>query len=368
SGSISLALSLLFAWLSYRLIARPMQVLAQTTMALADGNLDVDVPNTQRGDEIGAVSSALLVFRNNLLESRKAEERARQSEAKQAERRREEMHALADEFEANVKRLVTDVTAAVTALNDSSEKLSTVAEKTTEQVMAVQEASESAAESVNTVAGATEELSSSVREVATQAGTSSELVDEAAADADRTNEDMAKMSDAVAQITEVTTLIQEIAEQTNLLALNATIEAARAGEAGKGFAVVASEVKELASQTGKATEQIDRQVQEIQATAVNSLQGVEKIAAHLGNITEAATAVAATAGQQGAATSDIASSANLASEGTGRVTEAIDGIRHAASETSSVSAEFRESAAQLREQASDLNDSVDAFIEKVRAA
>ena len=368
SGGVSLALTLLFAWLSYRMISRPTQTLAQTTMALADGNLDVDVPNTGRGDEIGAVSSALLVFRNNLLEARKTEERSRESEAAQAKRRREEMNALADEFEANVKRLVTDVATAVGALSDSSQKLSEVADETTKQVEVVQEASKSAAASVNTVASATEELSSSVGEVANQAGTSSKLVAAAADSADRTNADMAKLSQAIAQISEVTTLIQDIAEQTNLLALNATIEAARAGEAGKGFAVVASEVKELASQTGKATERIDQQVQEIQETATQSLEGVQKIAEHLSNMTDAASAVAATAEQQGAATSDIASSAGLASQGTGQVTDSIDSIRGAATQTSQVSDEFRTAAQQLREQAGDLNRSVDAFIDKVRAA
>ena len=368
SGGVSLALTLLFAWLSYRMISRPTQTLAQTTMALADGNLDVDVPNTGRGDEIGAVSSALLVFRNNLLEARKTEERSRESEAAQAKRRREEMNGLADEFEANVKRLVTDVATAVGALSDSSQKLSEVADETTKQVEVVQEASKSAAASVNTVASATEELSSSVGEVANQAGTSSKLVAAAADSADRTNADMAKLSQAIAQISEVTTLIQDIAEQTNLLALNATIEAARAGEAGKGFAVVASEVKELASQTGKATERIDQQVQEIQETATQSLEGVQKIAEHLSNMTDAASAVAATAEQQGAATSDIASSAGLASQGTGQVTDSIDSIRGAATQTSQVSDEFRTAAQQLREQAGDLNRSVDAFIDKVRAA
>ena len=75
---------------------------------------------------------------------------------------------------------------------------------------------------------------------------------------------MRTLSAASADIGKVVQLIQAIAEQTNLLALNATIEAARAGEAGKGFAVVASEVKQLATQTSKATEEISGRIHAVQ--------------------------------------------------------------------------------------------------------
>src|SRR5690606_23140721 len=112
--------------------------------------------------------------------------------------------------------------------------------------------------------------------------------------------------EAAQKIGEVVELISTIAEQTNLLALNATIEAARAGEAGKGFAVVASEVKGLAGQTAKATEEIAAQIRAVQAVSAEAADAIRGIGDTIARINDTAAAIAAAVEQQGAATSEIA--------------------------------------------------------------
>jgi methyl-accepting chemotaxis protein len=105
------------------------------------------------------------------------------------------------------------------------------------------------------VAAGAEELAASVGEISRQAADALAISQQAVTQANETGTIVAGLATAAQKIGDVVKLINSIAEQTNLLALNATIEAARAGEAGRGFAVVASEVKSLASQTAKATNQ-----------------------------------------------------------------------------------------------------------------
>nr|WP_269204206.1 GAF domain-containing protein [Motilibacter rhizosphaerae] len=130
-----------------------------------------------------------------------------------------------------------------------------------------------------------------------------------AADAVRLSEDanstVGRLSASSVQIGNVVKVINSIAEQTNLLALNATIEAARAGEAGKGFAVVANEVKELAQETSRATEDIVRSIDAIQADTGNVVVSLRGIAEIVERINETQGVIGSVLTEQSAVTRDI---------------------------------------------------------------
>ena len=128
-------------------------------------------------------------------------------------------------------------------------------------------------------------------------------------------------------------LINGIAEQTNLLALNATIEAARAGEAGKGFAVVASEVKELAQETARATEDISRRVEAIQADTAGAVEAIGQISAVIGEINDFQATIAAAVEEQTATSNEMNRNVAEAAGGTRDITAAIGGLAAGTQET-----------------------------------
>ena len=273
------------AFLNNLIISRPLKKMVDVTGALADGNLDVEFV-TNRSDEIGKMYDALSVFQTNLRRAKELE-LAAEDQRKQAElTRKEEMRRLAEEFDKVVGTIVTKQADLCSQMEHNSSNLADKAGQTVERSVAVSASTQQANANVQAVASATEELSASINEISSKVSNAARLANEANHEVEMTSQSVADLQRVLQEVGSVTRLINDIAEQTNLLALNATIEAARAGEAGKGFAVVAAEVKDLANQTAKATEEIDRQLTNMENAANSSISATETVANKVLEITE----------------------------------------------------------------------------------
>jgi methyl-accepting chemotaxis protein len=273
---------------------------------------------------------------------------------------------LADSFEASVKNVVSTLSSSAEQMTHSAESLTATATQTRQQTVIVANASAQAAQNVSMVAASTEELSASISEISGQIQRSSYIASQAVEQAQLADKSIHVLADQSAKVGEVIGLIMSIADQINLLALNATIESARAGEAGKGFAVVASEVKSLATQTAKASEEITRQIQDMQLATRDAVSSIEQITAIINQMNQAAAAIAAAVEEQSAATDEIARNVNHTADGTREINRNISGVEQAAAHTGQASGEVLVSAKNLSQQAAILSAKVDEFLQSIR--
>jgi methyl-accepting chemotaxis protein len=297
---ISIATALLIA----RMISRPTIRLTSAMASLAGGQLRTEIPDQRRRDEIGAMARAVRVFQDSMVQAHQLTlDQARDHEARL--QRARGVEALAASFEAAIGNVRGTLSAAAHEMESAAGRMLATADQTGRQSAAVAAASEQTSDNVRTVAAATEQLASSVGEISRQIVQSAQIAGQAVGDAARTDAIVQSLAGDAGAIGEIVTIIQDIAAQTNLLALNATIEAARAGEAGKGFAVVASEVKALAAQTGRATEEIGRQIVQVQTATAEAVTAIRGIAGTIREISQITAGIASAIEEQSATTQDI---------------------------------------------------------------
>ena len=246
-------------------------------------------------------------------------------------------------------------------LTSTSSSMTSSAMGTSQEANVASTAAETVRSNVESVAAGVEEMSAAIREVAKSAEEAARVGGEAVNMADTTNEAIRRLGERSAEIGNVVKVITSIAEQTNLLALNATIEAASAGDAGKGFAVVANEVKELASETSRATEGIAGIIDGIQSDINASVVSIGEITSTIARINDFQNSIAGAVEEQTATTNEIAASVSAAAGGTGDIAKSIAGVADVARETSAGAEGTQEAAKDLAGIANELKTLVGQF-------
>ncbi len=366
-GAIALVAALLIGWLVVlRSIVGRLSRLSGAMRRLAEGDLTVATPKSGT-DEIGAMAAAMEVFRANALAVKESEKHAAEESARVASERRRARLELADTFEGTVKSVVDQVASSVHSLRNTADSVSQTADETQREAGEAATLSQHATQNAQPVAAAAEELLASIREISRQVNRSSQVTRVAVQDAEKTNSIVDTLNSATGRIDEVVKLINGIAGQTNLLALNATIEAARAGDAGKGFSVVASEVKNLAGQTAKATDEIQRHIAQVQSTTSDVVAAIREIVLTIQQLDEIASVVAAAVEQQGAATQEIARNVSEAASSTGEALGRITTVTEAAVLAGKSAGVVQQATHMMAQNTDMLSDEVQRFLSQIRA-
>ena len=333
--AVSLPLSIFIVSLIIsRSVVRPLQVLNEALRDIADGKGDLTrrLPERASNDELATLAASF------------------------------------NRFLANLQRIVQRVAASALRVEGSAMTVDSMATRVADDAASFSGhartsagAADAVSQDMQQVSTSVGDMVSSIREISDNSQQAARIASEAVTATTAANQTMSRLAGSSRDIGEVVKLINRIAAQTNLLAINATIEAASAGEAGRGFAVVANEVKELARQTSEAITTIQSRIAAIQSDSTSAASDLEKIGHIITDINTTSTSIAGAVEQQTATTQAMGQTVRSTVERTDAIRTSVQAVQTTAEGATVVAEDTRQAARELNEAASELTKLIGEF-------
>jgi methyl-accepting chemotaxis protein len=334
-GGLAVLANMIVLFVLVRLIVeRPLHKLSHTIDEIRAGKSTI-VPYLQRKDQIGILSGAISHFREALMEI------TAENERKAAEK------LIIEEMFGTITSVVNNLESRAKELVHTADSLQELAISTETQSESVTQRAGDTAEHTNKVSESTVQLQSSFQDIDVQIQDQNNIVAAILESNRRSKQYNEELDASIKAITSIIATVEDITSQTKLLALNATIEAARAGAAGKGFSVVASEVKELSYKTAQATDDVMNKVGAIQEASTVLFENLEEIDQRMQTLSQRTGNITQAVASQQLVTNNIANLAGRTSENTLIVSTNIAEVSTAATSTRDLAGRVHEFSSEI---------------------
>ncbi|MCG8642110.1 MAG: methyl-accepting chemotaxis protein [Desulfobacterales bacterium] len=331
----------LLYFMSRFIIETPLKKLTHAIDRINSGE-PVSIPYQHRRDRIGILSDAVKSFRDVL------------TKLQTEDRRKKEEQQVIEELVQYVSEMILSIREKADTMKERSVELNELAARTETQTDTATASASQTVKQTDTVSESTEQLQTAVKTISDRISGQSELVADIESVTRASKEDIDLLTQASKQISEIVNIVKNIAKESNLLALNARIEASRAGEAGKGFTVVANEVRDLSVQTEDANQEIADKVAAIQHASQTMIAHTQRIETRVGTLTQASRRISDTIDEQSRVTQGISTHTEASARHIKDVSSRITEVKNAAQTTRKLAADVRDYSRQIEASLSEL--------------